>query len=264
MIQYDNRKIYLFIILFYFIFNKKKIFLSFYTGGIMAYKTLEHSDLNLFKNRLWKLMEEKEIYTAKDLAKKLYDEGYVSVRQKESDDEPSTIYGRAIGSIEKKIQKHLNSNDAEKLQGEFVIAYCKFFECSADYLFGKIECKTHDDEFIHSKTGLSEIAILELRQLHARTVVFREDNYDLDIINALIEQLNHKNNSVLHWLTIYLYSKGLEKDLWYYTESGTISEKKYITTEAVIHLEKKSDTFDNLILTGLENRIKALKSKLSQ
>lgn len=101
--------------------------------------------------------------------------------------------------------------------------FCEIFDCDAAYLLCEYdECKTYDDQYIHKRTGLSETAILELRQLHAETIVFEEANYNLDVINALIEQLNDKNNSVLNWITIYLYSKGLEKDLWYYTGSGTL------------------------------------------
>lgn len=184
----------------------------------------------------------------------------VSSSRKNRKEENNRNSSGILGTI--KHYENGNYNGSPKL--DIVDNLCKILECDVDYLLGNIDCKTHDDQFIHNQTGLSEIAILELRQLHAKTVVFKEDNYDLNIINTLIEQLYNKNNSVLHWLTIYLYSKGLKKDLWYYTESGTISEKKYISTEAVIHLEEKSDTFDNLLLIGLENRIKALKSKLSK
>lgn len=129
----------------------------------MAHRTDDHSDLTLFKNRLWKLMEEKDIDTTKKLAKMLYDQKLVTVKQKYSYDEPSKIYGNAIGAIDKKIQKHLNADTAKELQGEFVIAYCTFFGCSSDYLFGFIDCKTHDDQFIHDETGLSVISINYLR-----------------------------------------------------------------------------------------------------
>lgn len=129
----------------------------------MAHRTDNHSDLTLFKNRLWKLMEKKGIYTTRELAKKLYDKELVTVKQKYSYDEPSKIYGNAIGAIDKKIQKHLNADTTKELQGEFVIAYCTFFGCSSDYLFGFIDCKTHDDEFIHKETGLSETSINYLR-----------------------------------------------------------------------------------------------------
>lgn len=212
----------------------------------------------LFSERLALRRKECGYNTQYALAEE-YNKRFPSSRKNRKEENNKNSSG-ILGTI--KHYENGNYNGSPKL--DIVDNLCKILECDVDYLLGNIDCKTHDDQFIHNQTGLSEIAILELRQLHAKTVVFKEDNYDLNIINTLIEQLYNKNNSVLHWLTIYLYSKGLRKDLWYYTESGTISEKKYISTEAVIHLEEKSDTFDNLLLIGLENRIKALKSKLSK
>lgn len=212
----------------------------------------------LFSERLALRRKECGYNTQYALAEE-YNKRFPSSRKNRKEENNRNSSG-ILGTI--KHYENGNYNGSPKL--DIVDNLCKILECDVDYLLGNIECKTHDDQFIHNKTGLSEIAILELRQLHSQTIVYKEDNYDLNIINTLIEQLYNKNNSVLHWLTIYLYSKGLKKDLWYYTESGTISEKKYISTEAVIHLEEKSDTFDNLLLIGLENRIKALKSKLSK
>lgn len=212
----------------------------------------------LFSERLALRRKECGYNTQYALAEE-YNKRFLSSRKNRKEENNRNSSG-ILGTI--KHYENGNYNGSPKL--DIVDNLCKILECDVDYLLGNIECKTHDDQFIHNKTGLSEIAILELRQLHSQTIVYKEDNYDLNIINTLIEQLYNKNNSVLHWLTIYLYSKGLKKDLWYYTESGTISEKKYISTEAVIHLEEKSDTFDNLLLIGLENRIKALKSKLSK
>lgn len=212
----------------------------------------------LFSERLALRRKECGYNTQYALAEE-YNKRFPSSRKNRKEENNRNSSG-ILGTI--KHYENGNYNGSPKL--DIVDNLCKILECDVDYLLGNIECKTHDDQFIHNKTGLSEIAILELRQLHSQTIVYKEDNYDLNIINTLIEQLYNKNNSVLHWLTIYLYSKGLKKDLWYYTESGTISEKKYIFTEAVIHLEEKSDTFDNLLLIGLENRIKALKSKLSK
>ena len=155
----------------------------------MAHRTDNHSDLTLFKNRLWKLMDEKHIYTTKELAKMLYNQKLVTVRQKNSYDDPSKIYGNAIGAIDKKIQKHLNADTAKELQGEFVIAYCTFFGCSSDYLFGFIDCKTHDVQFIQNETGLSENAINKLLKLYnnaySRLEIWNPESC-LDIINNLL------------------------------------------------------------------------------
>ena len=59
-----------------------------------------------------------------------------------------------------------------------LIALCKFFNCDMDYLFHNIDCKTHDLEFIHEKTGLSESAINQLCNFN---------NIRHAILNALLE-----------------------------------------------------------------------------
>ena len=88
-----------------------------------------------------------------------------------------------IKAIEKKIQRHLNSDSCEHLQGEFVIAYCKFFRCSTDYLFGRIEHGTHAKQVCHNLTGLSEDAI---EVLEAEKNSFFP--YALTAINFLLEK----------------------------------------------------------------------------
>ena len=131
----------------------------------MAYRTEDHTDLSLFKNRLWKLMENRNIFTAKDLAKKLYENGYVKVKQRQSYADVSEMQNSAIAATEKKIQNHLKSDTAEKLQGEFLIAYCKLFSCSADYLIGNIDETTHSLNYISHETGLTERAIRNIQSM---------------------------------------------------------------------------------------------------
>lgn len=41
----------------------------------------------------------------------------------------------------------------------------ELYHCDLDYLTGRIDCKTHDLQFIHDQTGLSEKAIEKLRSL---------------------------------------------------------------------------------------------------
>ena len=131
----------------------------------MAYRTEDHSDLSLFKNRLWKLMEAHGIYTAKELAKELYHNGLVSVKQKPNYESIEKNEGNAIGAVEKKIQVHLKSDTTDKLQGEYVSAYCRLFSCSADFLFGHIGETTHDIHYISQETGLTETSIRSIQEM---------------------------------------------------------------------------------------------------
>jgi hypothetical protein len=109
-------------------------------------------------------MEKNNIKTVKELATALYEAGLVVVKQKANDNSDEVNKNNAIGSVEKKIQTHLVADNPDRLQGEYVIAYCKFFGCSADYLFGRTEIISGNDNvrrFCES-TGLSEKAVKRL------------------------------------------------------------------------------------------------------
>lgn len=87
----------------------------------MAFKSMNHDDEKIFYNRLWKLMEERNLSTARELAQALYAEEIVPV-DSASEDEISII-----GSMTRRIQEHLNLEGTDKLQGRYVKAYCDFF-----------------------------------------------------------------------------------------------------------------------------------------
>lgn len=123
--------------------------------------------LSEFGQRLMNLMLEKECETPKALAIKLLESKLVRVKTRGEDVFKNK--DNAIGSIEKKIRTHLHSEDATCLQGEFVNAYCMFFSCSADYLFGYTEVKSSDIDVrgICEKTGLSQKSVERLIQCNS-------------------------------------------------------------------------------------------------
>lgn len=88
----------------------------------MAFKSIKHDDEKIFYNRLWKLMEERNLSTARELAQALYAEEIVPV-DSASEDEISII-----GSMTRRIQEHLNLEGTDKLQGRYVKAYCDFLD----------------------------------------------------------------------------------------------------------------------------------------
>lgn len=88
----------------------------------MAFKSINHDDEKIFYNRLWKLMEERNLSTARELAQALYAEEIVPV-DSASEDEISII-----GSMTRRIQEHLNLEGTDKLQGRYVKAYCDFLD----------------------------------------------------------------------------------------------------------------------------------------
>lgn len=60
-----------------------------------------------------------------------------------------------------------------------LIELCDFFECDIDYLFGTLDCKTHDVQFIQEYIGLSEKTIQQIYIL----------NYTKEITDTLDEML---------------------------------------------------------------------------
>lgn len=140
---------------------------------------------------------------------------------------------------------------------------CDFFHCDLDYLFGNIECKTHDTQFIHNETGLSEKAIEELQYLTLLNSTLITEP-DLNTINTLLEQLNSKYNNIIHTITEYLRSNGLHKDFWYDIRNETLSEKKPPMNTDRVCIPAHSDIFDNLLLMDIQKRIINLKNELKK
>ena len=81
---------------------------------------------------------------------------------------------------------------------------CKFFDCDADYLLGRIEEKNHDLHYIHDYTGLSERAILELRKLDAATLnhVLVSEHFIkmLEMIRNSAENANNRADITIEYM----------------------------------------------------------------
>ena len=69
-------------------------------------------------------------------------------------------------SIARRVQDHFNFTNGYEVPGNYMLAYSILFECSLDYLFGKIEemCPDATIADISDKTGLSAKAINKLMQ----------------------------------------------------------------------------------------------------
>ena len=66
---------------------------------------------------------------------------------------------------------------------ENLLKLADLYDCDLDYLTGRIECKTHDLQFIHDQTGLTEEAIIKIKELSAE---------QLTALNQLIEHQDFK------------------------------------------------------------------------
>lgn len=78
----------------------------------------------------------------------------------------------------------------------------EFFGVSVDYLLGKDECQTPQDEKIHEITGLSDLAIRELKRINQEQSMKIPAEKQLAIINYLLE--NMANTELFERLYDYL------------------------------------------------------------
>ncbi len=125
-----------------------------------------------FGKRLMELIEDKDrtekpeerIKNIKGLATKFYELKLVKVSEKKTFDDPIHIRNNRINSIEKKILMHVNTGIITDKHGDYLVAYCNFFNCSSDYLLGFSDIKSQDMSIrtICEMTGLGEKAVMRL------------------------------------------------------------------------------------------------------
>ncbi len=129
-------------------------------------------DLPQLGNRLYSLMDrynlsvpdDKKIDTPKKLATALYEAGLVEVKNRENFNSDEINKNNAIGSIEKKIVRHINTGKISDKNGDYLLAYAKFFKCSSDYILGLTDIISDNIEVrqICQAIGMPEYIVLEL------------------------------------------------------------------------------------------------------
>ncbi len=141
---------------------------------------LKNSDeLSDLGRRLYRLMdeynknhnEEQKITSPKELAAALYDQNLVRVNSRENFNDAWRDRNNAIQSIEKKIVRHIKSGIVSDQQGDYLLAYSKFFGCSTDFILGLTPVMSSDIEVrrICELLGLSENVVIRLiRSAHEK------------------------------------------------------------------------------------------------
>ncbi len=74
--------------------------------------------------------------------------------------------GKRADTIVKSITNQRCYESVTSVESTYLKAYCDFFSCSADYLFGYIDEVTHEKTDIAAATGLSESAIDSIKGLN--------------------------------------------------------------------------------------------------
>jgi len=134
-----------------------------------------------FGDRLEYLMKTKG-YTGRGkstrLAEAFIDEGYIIVEENNRK--------RKIQDTKRSIDIHLNY-DRCVLQGIWMDRYCRFFECSADFLMGYIDRPTHEISSVFESTGLDDNAI---ETLISRKQLMDSETIDPTYIDILNDELS--------------------------------------------------------------------------
>lgn len=120
---------------------------------------------------------------------------------------------------------------------------CDFFNCDIDYLFYRIDQKTHDIKYIHEYTGLSERAIEQLHWLyHSGAPDFRNNIVSL---NRLIEK-NIFSISLLGDITKFIFKYcDYEKGKKLYEEEQQKASK--VSNDNILETIKIMDEYEPLI-----------------
>ena len=102
---------------------------------------------------------------------------------------------------ERTIKNHLklnaldNLNSSESLSTIYLIEYCNFFHCSADYLLGFIDFPTNKNQSVYEITGLSDIATNTLSSWYEYQKNMKRDYqeqiyFPIEILNILLSDSN--------------------------------------------------------------------------
>ena len=134
-------------------------------------------ELHIFSNKLKKIMCDKELVDKKEnpdpikLYNLLYPDDKITQDMIKLDRQKVTDKTRNIRNW---IQ---GKNYPKSIRD--ILLLCNALECDLDYFFTDMECETHDKQFIHYKTGLSEKAI-------ERITSTNDDTPDQFFLNSFI------------------------------------------------------------------------------
>ena len=80
-----------------------------------------------------------------------------------------------------------------------VVRICELYHIDADFIMGRIDCHTHDLQYIHDITGLSESTINSLIEWHQSNT---QEHTWIDNINNMIDDPEYKN--FMKYISYYL------------------------------------------------------------
>lgn len=165
-------------------------------------------DLPSFGRKLMELAREHGIGTPILLAEALYENHRALVepaQRKNKNGKNVKDRKHDIDAITRMVQKHFNETFAFNIQSKYLFAYSELFNCSLDYLCGKVNVRSTDPDMngICEKTGLSEKAIEKLMKhskFYLENFLYQHNEYEFLYSNidpdAAIDTTNFWNNII--------------------------------------------------------------------
>ena len=213
----------------------------------MAHRRIDHSDLSKFGNRLWDLMACKDLDTAHKLANALYDGNYITVKQRKKHESLFDKKKSAVDSIEHKINKHINSETPSILQADYAKAYCDFFQCSYDYLFGQSTIKYIDLD-IRKNCEYLDLSEESVKSLRFRGDVFNKykPENERNLLDELLSNKDFKDFiSTLYDIDLINVKYLKDKEEIENSINNRIGERiKSISPEITEYTEEDLESFD--------------------
>lgn len=187
------------------------------------------------------------------LSKAMHAAGCLPVNEKLSIDmeDAKALLEKSIDNNRKVIGNHRKA--AAPPSTEWIMAYCRFFRCSADYLLGYIDSPTHESVAVEQETGLSEASVSVLRRFSAAARAGDHSGENerkvLEVLDLLLGEdldrdfpewrfdssgrlVGHGKSSWDFGLLILLHKYIAESDLRYLTGRTANERGKYSVIEA--------------------------------
>lgn len=156
---------------------------------------MENVFQNTFCGRLRYLYDSMEINAdpnergwSSKVSRQFFDRKIIEYTNPDNDEEQR----KQRSSVAHMLRQHMTVTDVSVISGLWLSRYCRFFKCSAAYLFGEISLPTIEQTDVCKATGLSPVAVKEMIDIHgwdswAVSVAYDERHKPIDCINMIFE-----------------------------------------------------------------------------
>lgn len=162
-----------------------------------------------------------------------------------------------------RIEAHRSTDSVENVEGKWLKAYCDYFGCSADFLFGYIDMPTKEKTDINKLTGLSDAAIEALQILHCPADASIEDSqqigrYDIIALNLILEDFLEHFKSAEPYLSFSDETRTILDCIGKFVDADSVSSLPLIKQNGAASLYNPREVAQQIAETNLHDCLKKL------